>query len=33
MGGIQIVIEWEVHIAPLGVSKWDGALGIHPRGQ
>jgi len=33
MEGIQVVIGWEVHTTPLGVSKWDGGLGVHPRGQ
>jgi hypothetical protein len=33
MGGIQVVIEQEVHDAPLGVQGWDGAFGVCPRGQ
>jgi len=33
IGGIQIVVGWEVHAAPFGASGWVGALGAHPREQ
>jgi hypothetical protein len=26
MGGIQVVAKWEVHVAPLGALRWDGAF-------
>jgi len=32
MGRIQVTIGWKVHAAPLGALRWDGALGVHPRG-
>jgi len=32
MGGIQVATEWEVHAAPLGAKKHDGAFGAYPRG-
>ncbi len=30
MGGIQTTIKWKVHIIPLSVQGWDGALRAHP---
>jgi len=33
MGGVQIMIRRKVHTTPLGVLRWDGTLGAHPRGQ
>jgi len=32
LGGIQAAVRREVHVAPLGASRWDGALGAHRRG-
>jgi len=32
MGGGQVAIGREVHVAPFGAPRWNGALGIHPRG-
>jgi hypothetical protein len=33
LGGVQVVVGWEVQVAPLGASRWDRILGAHPRGQ
>jgi len=33
VGGVQVVVGWEVHATPPCVSKWDGAFGVHPMGQ
>jgi hypothetical protein len=30
---LKVVIEREVHVAPLGIQGWDEALGVCPRGQ
>ncbi len=33
IGGIQALVEWEVHVAQNGAQGWDGVLGACPRGQ
>lgn len=33
MGGVQVVIGQELHVAPFGAPRWNGVLGIHPRGR
>jgi hypothetical protein len=29
----KVVLRLGVHIAPLGASRWDGVLTVHPKGQ
>jgi hypothetical protein len=29
-GGVQTMIEWNVHVAPFSVQGWDGTFGAHP---
>jgi len=31
LGGVQAGIGQEVHVTPLGVSRWDEVFGAHPR--
>jgi len=32
MGRIQVTPRHKVHTTPLGASRWDGVVGVHPMG-